>query len=70
MNRGLWDQQVKSIIDVKLGDAELDSYKYESMSALLDWWETTKKDKHGNHCNYQRKHSSTFVLSLNGMLGR
>ena len=51
---GLWDQQVESIIDVKLVNADADSYKYESMVELLDWWETTKKDKHGKNCNGQR----------------
>ena len=34
----LWDCQVDSIIDVKLGDADTDSYKYEPMAALLTWW--------------------------------
>ena len=35
MIRGLWDRQVEAIIDVKLGDADVDSYKYESMAALF-----------------------------------
>ena len=38
MIRGLWDIQVESIIDVKLGDADADSYKYEPMAALLAQW--------------------------------
>ena len=40
---GLWYRQVKSIIDVKLSDSDADSYKYEPMTALLDWWGTIKK---------------------------
>ena len=44
MIRCLWDRQVKAIIDVKLGDSDTDSYKYEQMSALLARWETIKKD--------------------------
>ena len=70
MIRGLWDHQVEAIIDVKLGDADVDSYKYESMAALLAWWETIKKDKHGKHCHYQRKHFLPFVLSVAGILNR
>ena len=29
MIQGLWDIQVEAIIDVKIGDADADSYKYE-----------------------------------------
>ena len=36
MTQGLWDQQFKSIIDIKLGDAYADSYKYEPMPVLLN----------------------------------
>ena len=35
MFRGLWDRQFDAIIDIKLGDADADSYKYELMAALL-----------------------------------
>ena len=55
MIQGLWDRQVEAIIDVKLGDADADSYKYEPMSALLAGWETIKNNKHGKHCNNQQK---------------
>ena len=54
MIQGLWDVQVKSIIEVKLGGADADYYKYEPMEALLYWWETIKKYKHSKHCNYQQ----------------
>ena len=37
MIRGLWDLQADAIIDIKLGDADTDSYKYEPMAALLAW---------------------------------
>ena len=40
------------------------------MAALLDQWETTKKDKHGKHCHNQWKHFSPFIISVNVMLGR
>ena len=66
----LWDRQVAAIIDVKHGDTDADSYKYEPMTALLARWETTKKDKHGKYCHDQRKHFSPFVFSVDEMLGR
>ena len=55
MIRGLWDQQIENIIDVKIGNAYADSYKYETMSALQDRWKTIKKYKNGKHCNNQQK---------------
>ena len=70
MIRGFRDRQVDAIIDVKLGDADADTYKYELMTALLARWENIKKDKHSNHCHDQRKHFLPFVLSVDGMLGR
>ena len=38
MIRVLWYRQADNIIDVKLGDADTDSYKYESMAVLLERW--------------------------------
>ena len=35
MIQGLWDRQVEAIIDIKLGDADADSYTYKPMAALL-----------------------------------
>ena len=70
MIRGLWDRQVDAIIDVKLGDADGDTYKYNPMTALLAMWENIKKDKHGKHCHDQWKMFSPFVLSVDGILGR
>ena len=66
----LWDRQVESIVDVKLGDSGADSYKYKPMTALLARWETTNKYKNGKQCHDQRKHFSPFVISVDGMLGR
>ena len=40
------------------------------MEALLDWWESINKYKHINHCNNQQKQFLTFVISVDGMLGR
>ena len=38
MIQGLWDRKVKAIIDVKIGNANADSYKYEPIIALLARW--------------------------------
>ena len=35
---GIWDRQVKAIIDVKLGDADADMDKYKPMKSLLARW--------------------------------
>ena len=70
MIRGLWDCQVDAIIDVKLGDAEADTYKYEPMTSILTRWENIKKHKHGKHYHDQGNHFSLFALSVDGMLGR
>ena len=70
MIRGLWDRQVDAVIDIKIGDADADTYKYEPMTSLLARWGKIKKDKHGKHCHDQREHFSPFFLSVDGMLGR
>ena len=70
MVRVLWDCKVDTIIDVKLGDADADTYQYEPITALLARWENTKKDKHDKHCHNEQKHFSLFSLSVDGMLGR
>ena len=50
-----WYRKSEAIIGVKIGNADADSYKYEPMTALLDWWETTEKDNKSKHCNNKRK---------------
>ena len=45
--RGLWDRQTNSIMDVKLGDTDVYTYRFEPMLTLLAWWEKIKKNKHG-----------------------
>ena len=53
MIQGSWYQQDDAIVDVKLGDADTYSYKYEVMVSLMAWWETINKDKHGKHFHDQ-----------------
>ena len=35
---GLWDRQVDAIIEVKRGDTDTDSYKYEPVVAIVVRW--------------------------------
>ena len=34
----LWDHQVDAIIDVNLGDADGDTFQYDSITLLPAWW--------------------------------
>ena len=68
--QGLWYRQTKAIIDVKISDYDLHIYRFDTMVKFLDKWEKIKKYKHGNHCHYQQKHFSMFIISVDGMLGR
>ena len=61
--KGLCDNQVGVIIDVKIGDANIDLYKYEPIPALLARWENIDKDKHSKHCHNERK-QCLLCLSL------
>ena len=70
MIRGLWDCHAEVIIEVKLGDADADSYIFEPIAGLLDWCKKTKKNKHGIHCHNQQKHFYTFVIYVDGMVGK
>ena len=66
----LWDRHNYSIIDVKLGDADAYTYRFEPIAVHLDQWDKIKKYKHINNFHDQQKHFSLFVLSIYGMLGR
>ena len=70
MIQGLCYQQAEPIINVKLGNTDADSYKFEPMAELLAWWKKINKDKHGKHCHYQEIYCSLFVISVNEILGR
>ena len=68
MIQGLWGCQVDAITDVKLGDADANTYKYDPMTSPLARWEKIKKDKQGKHCYNQRK--KIAVYSFNGRNAR
>ena len=57
---GLRDHQVYAIIDVKLGDADMDTFRYDPMISLLARWKNIKKDNHGKHC--QDQHKNRFAV--------
>ena len=67
---GLWEQHNDTIIKIKHGDADADTYRFKPMDKLLDRWEKTNKDMHGKHCHKQQKDFSMFVLFVDGMLGK
>ena len=66
----LWDRHTDSIIDVKLGNADADSYIFEPMVVLLAQWEKINKDKQGKNWHYKQKQIYLFISSVDGMLGR
>ena len=70
MIQDLWDRKVDAIIDIKLGDADADTYIHEPIKKLLARWENIKKNKHRKNCNNQWKQFSPFVLSVKKLLGR
>ena len=68
--RGLWDRHNNTITEVKFGDADVDTYRFEWIENILALWEKMKKDKQSKNCHNQRKHFSLFVISVDGMLGK
>ena len=67
---GLWEIQIEAINYVRFVDADAETYKTEGMYPLFHRWEIMKKDKHGQNCHDQMKHSSPFVLSGDGIMGK
>ena len=68
--QGLRDKYTDAIIDVKLGNADVDTSSFDPMAALLACWEKINKDKHGKECHDQQKYFSPFIISVDDMLGR
>ena len=66
--QGLLEIQTDAIITFIFGDADTDTYKYETTDKLLDCWEKKGSDKHGNHCHDQKIHFSLFLLLVYGMV--
>ena len=57
-------------MDVKPGNADANTYRFEPMDKLLDRWEKTNKDKHSEHCHKQWKYFPQFVIYVDGMIGK
>ena len=53
--RGLWESQTYSIINVRFGDTDADTYNKDPMDNLLDSCYKWNKDKHGKHFHNQCK---------------
>ena len=66
----LWDRKTDTIIDVKLGDADVGTYRFEWIENILALWEKMKKDKQSKNCHNQRKHFSLFVIYVDGIIGK
>ena len=60
----LWELHTDAMIDIKLGDTDAYTYRFEPMEKILACWEKMKKDKHSNPCHKQRKFFSLFLFLL------
>ena len=47
--RGLWERHTDAKINGRLGNADVDTYRFEPMQKFLDRWDKMKKDNHSNH---------------------
>ena len=47
--QGLWYRHTDAVINIKIGDADADTYRFEPMVTIVAWWEKIKKDKDGNN---------------------
>ena len=65
-----WESYTEAMIDVRFRDAGAETWKPVRMDKLLEGWEKTNKDKHGQAWYNQRRHFSLFVLLVNGMMGK
>ena len=64
---GWWERQTNIIINIKLGDADTYTYKFDLIDNLLYLWEKQNDNNHGKNCHEQQK-NYPFVLSVDDML--
>ena len=62
--RGLWDIQTDSIIDVRFGDADVETYKTEGMDTLLPRWDNINKDKQSRSSSRWDFHFHSYVITI------
>ena len=67
--RGLWEIGTDGLIDVQIVNTDSRSHRNRSPEAVLKTAERSKKKKHLNHCQQQRRHFTLFVVSTDGMIG-
>eukprot|EP00957_Ditylum_brightwellii_P010675 808300-Ditylum_brightwellii.AAC.1 len=68
--RGLWKPQTDAIIDVSITNTDTKSYISRLLKSVLAAQEREKKEKYLQHCLDQRCHFSSFVVSVDSMLGK
>ena len=66
----LWEIHTDAIIDVRFGDSDADTYKYDPMYKLVDCWDKKKKDNQIKHCHKQRINIAPFPSQWTACLGR
>ena len=65
----LRQKKTDAIIHVKLGDTDANTYGFDPLGKLLDYWKNKNKGQHGKHFHEQWKHFSQFFLSVEVKLG-
>jgi hypothetical protein len=68
--RGLWERGTDAIIDVRVTDVDTKSKRSKDPHKVLAAHEREKKKKYIGTCLEQRRHSSPFVVSTDGLLGK
>jgi len=73
--RGVWEGSTDTIIDVRVTNLDSrtyhDSKSYKNLppKKALERQEKEKKKKYCEHCENQRRHFTTFVVSTDGLYG-
>ena len=68
--RGLWKNQVETIVDIRVTDTDANAYKHQNPHDVLRKQETEKKKKYLRPCLDQRRSFVPFVVSTDGLIGR
>jgi hypothetical protein len=66
---GFWDNGMEAIIDVHCVDADAEKYNSCEPEKSLKSAEKVEKNKHLEHCLQERRASTPFVISVDGLPG-
>ena len=66
----LWESYTDAIIIIRLGGAEVDTYKQEPMDNILSPWDNQNKNNRVKHFCKQRKLFPQVPLLVGGTLGK